>query len=59
MSGPRTNPGYVLGDRFGKVADPYGHHWGVATHKEDLSEEEIQKRAAEAFAKMGEREGSQ
>ena len=47
------------GDRFGKVADPYGHHWGVATHKEDLSEEEIQKRAAEAFAKMGACEGSQ
>ncbi|HXH27913.1 MAG TPA: VOC family protein, partial [Candidatus Polarisedimenticolia bacterium] len=32
------------GDRFGKVADPFGHEWGLATHKEDLSPEEIQRR---------------
>jgi PhnB protein len=35
------------GDRFGKVVDPFGHHWGIATHKEDLSPQEIQKRQAE------------
>jgi len=46
------------GDRFGKVADPYGHHWGVATHKEDLTEEEMQERAAAAFAQMGQCEES-
>lgn len=34
------------GDRSGSVADPYGHVWHVATHKEDLSMEEIGKRAA-------------
>jgi PhnB protein len=34
------------GDRSGSVADPYGHVWHVATHKEDLSPEEIGKRAA-------------
>jgi PhnB protein len=34
------------GDRAGKLTDPFGHVWFVATHKEDLSVEEIQKRAA-------------
>jgi uncharacterized glyoxalase superfamily protein PhnB len=40
------------GDRFGKLADPFGHEWSVATHKEDLTPEEMQKRAAAAFAQM-------
>jgi uncharacterized glyoxalase superfamily protein PhnB len=39
------------GDRFGKVADPFGHEWGLATHTEDLTPEEIAKRAAAFFAK--------
>jgi PhnB protein len=34
------------GDRSGSLADPHGHVWHVATHKEDLSMEEIEKRAA-------------
>jgi len=34
------------GDRLGTVADPYGHVWHVSTHKEDLSMEELKKRAA-------------
>jgi PhnB protein len=34
------------GDRLGTVADPYGHVWHVATHKEDLSMEELKRRAA-------------
>ncbi len=38
------------GDRLGTVADPYGHVWHVSTHKEDLSMEELQKRAAAAAA---------
>jgi len=41
------------GDRFGQVTDPFGHAWGLATHIEDLSPEELQKRAAAAMAKMG------
>ena len=41
------------GDRFGGVADPFGHTWQIATHKEDLSEEEIAERAKEAMASMG------
>ncbi len=34
------------GDRFGAVIDPYGHEWSMATHKEDLTPEEIAKRGA-------------
>jgi PhnB protein len=33
------------GDRAGTVVDPFGHQWTVATHKEDLSVEEVQRRA--------------
>jgi PhnB protein len=33
------------GDRSGTLKDPFGHTWTVSTHKEDLSPEEIQKRA--------------
>ena len=42
------------GDRYGKVRDPFGFHWGIATHKEDLSPEEMGKRAQEFFASMAE-----
>jgi len=40
------------GDRFGRVADPFGHEWGLATHKEDLTPQEIGKRAQAWFAQM-------
>jgi hypothetical protein len=40
------------GDRYGKVVDPFGHHWGLATHVEDVSEEEMGRRAAEWMAQM-------
>jgi len=33
------------GDRFGRVADPFGHVWGIATHKEDLTPAQIGERA--------------
>ncbi|MFZ3215343.1 MAG: VOC family protein [Candidatus Acidiferrales bacterium] len=39
------------GDRYGKITDPFGHQWGIATHVEDLAPEEIGKRAAAFFAK--------
>ena len=39
------------GDRYGNVVDPFGHHWGIATHKEDVTTEEIESRAAAFFAK--------
>ena len=31
------------GDRYGQVKDPFGHSWSLATHKRDLSPEEIQQ----------------
>jgi uncharacterized glyoxalase superfamily protein PhnB len=40
------------GDRFGKLTDPFGHDWSMATHKEDLSPEEMKKRGAAAFAEF-------
>ena len=40
------------GDRCGQFVDPFGHKWSLATHKEDLSQEEIQKRGAAFFAQM-------
>jgi PhnB protein len=37
------------GDRYGRLVDPFGHEWSVATHKEDLTREELSKRAQAAF----------
>jgi len=34
------------GDRSGTIRDPYGHQWTVATHKEDVSPEEMKRRMA-------------
>ena len=34
------------GDRSCQLRDPYGHTWSIATHVEDVSPEEMQKRAA-------------
>ena len=41
------------GDRWGMVADPYGHCWELATHIEDISPEEMEERGREAMAGMG------
>jgi PhnB protein len=32
------------GDRAGRLADPFGHIWILATHQEDVSQDEMQKR---------------
>jgi PhnB protein len=34
------------GDRSGQFEDPFGHRWNVASHVEDVSPEEMEKRAA-------------
>ena len=34
------------GDRNGTIHDPFGHVWTIATHKEDVSQEEMERRAA-------------
>ena len=37
------------GDRSCQMRDPYGHTWSIATHVEDVSPEEVQKRAAKLY----------
>jgi len=40
------------GDRYGRLIDPFGHRWAIATHIEDVSAKEMARRAAEEFAKQ-------
>ena len=40
------------GDRYGKVLDPFGHQWGIATHVEDVPPEEMGQRAQKFFSEM-------
>jgi uncharacterized glyoxalase superfamily protein PhnB len=40
------------GDRYGVVTDPFGHNWSIATHKEDLTPEQIARKMEQAFAQM-------
>jgi hypothetical protein len=41
------------GDRFGKLRDPFGHEWSLASHIEDVSPADMQERGKAAFAAMG------
>ena len=41
------------GDRSGTLIDPFGHRWTVATHVEDVSEDELRRRMAD-YAKAKE-----
>src|SRR5712671_3952257 len=45
------------GDRYGKFTDPFGHQWGVATHIEDVSPEEMERRSAEWSNQMAKAAG--
>ena len=38
------------GDRSGQFEDPFGHRWNVASHVEDVSAEEMARRAEQAGA---------
>lgn len=40
------------GDRSGTIKDPFGYLWMIATHKKDLTKDEIKKGAAEFFEQM-------
>jgi PhnB protein len=40
------------GDRYGQLKDPFGHIWSIATHKKDLSQEEIQKAGESVMREM-------
>ena len=46
------------GDRYGRLRDPFGHSWSVATHKEDVAPQEMQQRMQDAVAKMRQQTGS-
>jgi PhnB protein len=39
------------GDRSGTLRDPFGHQWTLATHKEDVSPEEMTRRMEAAMKK--------
>jgi PhnB protein len=41
------------GDRMGTIEDPFGHRWSISTHIEDVSPEEIDRRAATAMQASG------
>ena len=41
---------HFYGDRVATIDDPFGHRWNVATHVEDVSPEDLERRAAEAMA---------
>ena len=43
------------GDRFGKVVDPEGHHWNLATHVEDVEPAEMERRSQEWMKQMAQR----
>ena len=45
------------GDRFGKVVDPFGHHWGVATHIEEVPPQEMDTRRKEWEKQMAQQTG--
>lgn len=42
----RAAENQFYGDRSGQIEDPFGHRWGIATHNEDVSDEEIKRRLA-------------
>ncbi|HYM77623.1 MAG TPA: VOC family protein [Candidatus Dormibacteraeota bacterium] len=40
------------GDRYGKLKDPFGHQWSIATHTKDLSMDEMKRAMDDAMSKM-------
>jgi len=40
------------GDRYGKLKDPFGHKWSIATHAKDLSMDEMKHAMDDAMAQM-------
>ncbi len=43
------------GDRMGGIKDPFGHLWYIATHKEDVSPEEMKRRSEDMAKQMAEK----
>jgi PhnB protein len=52
ISGNMDVQDQFYGDRSGQIIDPYGHKWTIATHIEDVSFEELQKRSDEMFKQV-------
>ena len=46
------------GDRYGKVTDPFGHEWGIATRVKDLTDAEMKRAADEWMAKAAQQMAS-
>jgi hypothetical protein len=42
------------GDRYGKVTDPFGHEWGIATRVKNMTREEMEAAGKEWMAKVAE-----
>ena len=40
------------GDRYGRLKDPFGHKWSIATHVKDMSPEEMNQSMKDAMAQM-------
>jgi PhnB protein len=40
------------GDRYGQIEDPFGHFWSLATHKQDLTPEQVGKAGADMLKRM-------
>jgi PhnB protein len=51
---PPTN--MFWGDRFCKIRDPFGHEWALATHVEDVSQEDMLRRGQEMMTKMAQQQ---
>ncbi len=50
---PKMPPADMFwGDRYARVVDPFGHEWGILTHKEDVSPAEMDQRAKDWMASM-------
>ena len=44
------------GDRYGRLTDPFGHSWSIATHTEDVAPEEMKKRMQAEMARRGQQQ---
>ncbi len=52
---PLTNQ--FWGDRYGKITDPFGHHWGLAQRIEEVSPQEMKKRSEAWMSQMAKSAG--
>src|SRR5208283_1706326 len=46
------------GDRYGQIVDPFGHSWALGSHVEDVTPEEMERRANAMFSEMSKKAGA-